>query len=112
MTDKWESTLTGKTSNKNIGNWIDFLVDSVSSVESSVVSENTPKFESLNEKSTHDSVVHLKSQVSCLSRNCDALKDQNSRLVQDLQEYKEKLSELEHKNKSLIKILEKNEEEK
>jgi predicted nucleic acid-binding Zn-ribbon protein len=112
MNDKWESTLTGKTSNKNLGNWIDLLVDSVSSIDSSGISESTPKFESINEKSSQESVVHLRGQVSYLNRNCEALKDQNSRLMQELQESKEKITELQQKNKNLMKILEKNEEEK
>lgn len=114
MNEKWNSTLNSKNNNKKLANWIDCLVDSVSSVESSMISSNqTPKFESLSEKPSQDSsVLQLRSQLQIMTQTCDSLKDKTQRLQQDILEKNQRIESLEQKNKNLIQILEKNEEEK
>lgn len=114
MNENWNTYANRKKNNKNLANWIDCLVDSASSFESSVISPNqTPKFESLSEKNSQDSsVLHLRSQLQVLTQTCDSLKDKTQRLQQDLSEKDQKIQSLEQKNRNLIQILEKNEEEK
>ena len=114
MNENWDSYVNRKKKNKNLANWIDCLVDSASSFESSVMSPNqTPKFESLSEKNSQDSsVIQLRNTVQTLTQTCECLKDKTQRLQQDLLEKDQKIQSVEQKNRNLIQILEKNEEEK